>query len=151
MRRLLALLIAALVCAPGAWAKYPWPFKPFDRQHPIRGFFGDPRTVVRDVLVRNQAGDVQTPIGLCGRIELDVDAFDRQPVLVPGTYQGLPVAPAFVQWSMARVGGNVVSQVQVVADFRKTLPANSQFFATYARGTYENSPRLGREQYTGMP
>ena len=24
---------------------YHWPIKPFDRQHPIRGFFGDPRTV----------------------------------------------------------------------------------------------------------
>ena len=22
---------------------YPWPVKPFDRQHPVRGFFGDPR------------------------------------------------------------------------------------------------------------
>ena len=26
-------------------APYPWPLKPFDRQHPVRGFFGDPRTV----------------------------------------------------------------------------------------------------------
>jgi murein DD-endopeptidase MepM/ murein hydrolase activator NlpD len=24
---------------------YHWPIKPFDRQHPIRGFFGDPRTL----------------------------------------------------------------------------------------------------------
>ena len=24
---------------------YHWPVKPFDRQHPVRGFFGDPRTV----------------------------------------------------------------------------------------------------------
>jgi len=24
-------------------AAYPWPVKPFDHQHPIRGFFGDPR------------------------------------------------------------------------------------------------------------
>jgi hypothetical protein len=26
-----------------AWS-YGWPVKPFDRQHPVRGFFGDPRT-----------------------------------------------------------------------------------------------------------
>jgi len=26
-------------------APYPWPLKPFDRQHPVRGYFGDPRTV----------------------------------------------------------------------------------------------------------
>jgi hypothetical protein len=25
---------------------YPWPLRPFDRQHPIRGYFGDPRTVI---------------------------------------------------------------------------------------------------------
>jgi hypothetical protein len=25
---------------------YPWPLKPFDRQHPVRGYFGDPRTVL---------------------------------------------------------------------------------------------------------
>jgi hypothetical protein len=27
---------------------YHWPVKPFDRQHPIRGGFGDPRTLSRD-------------------------------------------------------------------------------------------------------
>jgi hypothetical protein len=27
---------------------YPWPIKPFDRQHPIRGAFGDPRTFAID-------------------------------------------------------------------------------------------------------
>jgi hypothetical protein len=25
---------------------YPWPLKPFRRQHPVRGYFGDPRTVI---------------------------------------------------------------------------------------------------------
>ena len=25
---------------------YPWPVAPFDRQHPVRGYFGDPRTVI---------------------------------------------------------------------------------------------------------
>ena len=29
----------------GASGPYGWPVKPFDRQHPIRGNFGDPRTV----------------------------------------------------------------------------------------------------------
>ena len=41
------MLIAALVtlAAPQAAhaASYNWPLKPFDRQHPVRGFFGDPR------------------------------------------------------------------------------------------------------------
>jgi hypothetical protein len=46
MRRLaLALLLPAVLALPTGAAAYPWPFKPFDQQHPIRGFFGDPRTV----------------------------------------------------------------------------------------------------------
>ncbi len=28
-------------------SSYHWPIKPFDRQHPVRGMFGDPRTLVR--------------------------------------------------------------------------------------------------------
>jgi hypothetical protein len=28
-------------------ASYKWPVKPFDRQHPVRGSFGDPRTVFK--------------------------------------------------------------------------------------------------------
>jgi hypothetical protein len=269
MRRLLLVLIVALACVSTASA-YPWPLKPFDRQHPIRGFFGDPRTVyengilagafdgpsfisfhqgvdiaapngtpvyavedgtvhylgaatlnlvtdhdvtfqyfhitpvagegqqaiakqtvlgyvqppfghvhiteidgihavnplqpghltpyrdrtvprVRDVVVRNLSGDVQTPVGLCGRVELDVDAYDPQPLPVPGTYNGLPVAPALVQWWMTRPGGKPVVARKTAADFRATLPGNGQFFNVYAKGTYENSPRFGAQQYAGMP
>src|SRR4051794_41180180 len=44
--------LAALAAAPrGAGSSpggYGWPVKPFDRQHPIRGSFGDPRTVFLD-------------------------------------------------------------------------------------------------------
>jgi hypothetical protein len=273
MRRLLLVLAAALACA-GTASAYPWPVRPFDRQHPIRGFFGDPRTVyengilagafdgpavtsfhqgvdiaapngtpvyavengtvhylgaatlnlvtdhdvtfqyfhvipvvgegeqavarktilgyvqppyghvhlteidtilganravnplqrghlapyrdrtvprVRDIVVRNQSGDVQTPLGLCGRVELDVDAYDPQPLPVPGAYRGLPVAPALVQWWLTRLGGKVVVPLHTAADFRTTLPPNGQFFGVYAKGTYENSPRFGAQQYPGMP
>ena len=269
MRRLLLVIVVALVCA-GSASAYPWPFKPFNKQHPIRGFFGDPRTVyetgilagaftgpafisfhqgvdisapngtpiyavangkihylgaatlnlatdhdvtfqyfhiipivgegqqvvarktvlgyvqppfghvhlteidgthavnplqpghlgpyrdrtkphVKDIVVRNQSGDVQTPVGLCGRVEIDVDAFDTQPVPVPGTYHNLPVSPALVQWSMTRIGGKVVVPLKTVWDVRQVVPPNRQFFADYAKGTYENSPRFGAQQYAGMP
>src|SRR5258708_22188101 len=33
----------ALARAP--FPPYPWPLAPFRRQHPVRGYFGDPRTV----------------------------------------------------------------------------------------------------------
>ena len=38
-----AALAAASAMAPAAASAYGWPVKPFDRQHPVRGFFGDPR------------------------------------------------------------------------------------------------------------
>jgi murein DD-endopeptidase MepM/ murein hydrolase activator NlpD len=43
----IALLIwaALAVGADAAAASYGWPVKPFHRQHPVRGSFGDPRTV----------------------------------------------------------------------------------------------------------
>lgn len=34
---------------PGPGYSYHWPVKPFDRQHPIRGAFGDPRIVSRSL------------------------------------------------------------------------------------------------------
>src|ERR1700751_4559233 len=39
------LLLLLLASSANAASPYPWPFKPFDKQHPIRGDFGDPRTV----------------------------------------------------------------------------------------------------------
>src|SRR5437588_5259127 len=46
--RLLALIAlgsALALASASAASPYTWPFKPFNKQHPIRGFFGDPRTV----------------------------------------------------------------------------------------------------------
>jgi peptidase M23-like protein len=57
-RQSLVLLVAAAMLVAGAVAlparaanehrpltSYGWPVKPFDRQHPVRGYFGDPRTI----------------------------------------------------------------------------------------------------------
>src|SRR5579884_3649639 len=239
MRRFSLVLVIALACA-GPASAYPWPIKPFDKQHPIRGFFGDPRTVYEDqldagafdgpgtisfhqgvdiaapngtpvyavadgtihylgaqtfnrvtnhdvvfqyfhvtpiagegertvakktllgyvappyghvhlteidkghavnplqrghltpyqdhttpnlhgLLVRNGSGEVEMPTGLCGRVEFDADAFDTQPMPVPGVFDGLPVTPAFVAWELTRSNGTVVRKWKTVADFRHTL------------------------------
>ncbi|HEY2938332.1 MAG TPA: hypothetical protein VGJ27_00820, partial [Gaiellaceae bacterium] len=40
---ILAVLVVAL-CATTTASAYPWPIRPFDKQHPIRANFGDPRT-----------------------------------------------------------------------------------------------------------
>jgi hypothetical protein len=263
---ILAVVIAALATA-GAASAYPWPFKPFHVQHPIRGFFGDPRTVYRNSLAsdpltgpgffsfhqgvdiaapdgtpiypvesgtahylgaetlfvatghhvtfqyfhivpvvgegqhvtasKTLLGYVQAPFGhvhiteidgirvvnplerghltpyrdttkptirtitvegrlgaedgpVCGRVELDADAFDTPPVPVPGPFRGLPVAPAFVSWSLVRPGHGVVMK-RTVADFLKTLPPNDRFWSVYAKGTYENAPRFGSAQYGSLP
>jgi hypothetical protein len=37
------LLVAALALPGAARASYGWPLQPFDRQHPVRSFFDDPR------------------------------------------------------------------------------------------------------------
>src|SRR5437762_1231281 len=48
----LVLQIPAVAVAVTGTARaslsYHWPVKPFDRQHPVRGAFGDPRTLVVD-------------------------------------------------------------------------------------------------------
>jgi hypothetical protein len=272
--RRLALIAALVLALPSGAGAYSWPFKPFNKQHPIRGFFGDPRTVfgngvlsggfdgpgffsfhqgvdisapngtpvypvmsgvahylgaatlnvnagmvrgtdvtfqyfhitpvvgegqqviarktvlgyvqppyghvhiteidgthavnplqrghlepyvdrtrptIRTTVFSNAAGAIETPLGLCGRVQIAVDAFDRQPVPVPGSFHDLPVAPALVQWSVSRLNGKVVIPLRTAADFRQTLPPNSRFSDVYAKGTYENSPRFGPQQYTAMP
>jgi hypothetical protein len=268
--RLLLIVSALALASAGAASAYSWPFRPFDQQHPIRGFFGDPRTifengilaggfdgpgffsfhqgvdisapdgtpiyavedgtahyvgaatlnvvtdhdvifqffhivtvvgegehvvarktvlgyvqppfghvhiteidgthavnplqpghltpyvdttkpVIREIGIRNQAGELQTPLGLCGRVEFDADAFDLPPVPVPGKFEGLPVAPALVEWTLTRLGGAAVVPWRITADFRTTLPANGGFSDVYAKGTYQNAPRFGLLQYNSMP
>lgn len=39
----------------------------------------------------------------------------------------------------------------VVADFRRTLPFNRDFWQVYERGTYQNKPRFGNKQYGDEP
>jgi peptidase M23-like protein len=73
--------LAALCAARPAAASYGWPLKPFDRQHPVRGFFGDPRIGVgHDGMPSHQLHfgiDIAAPDGtpvyatLSGRISID--------------------------------------------------------------------------------
>jgi hypothetical protein len=73
----------SLFASAGAQA-YPWPVKPFYRQHPVRANFGDPRTVFTDSLLTNGAvgpGSFQFHNGI------DISAPDDTPVypVVSGT------------------------------------------------------------------
>ena len=44
----LVLLLVAALLTPSTGLAYPWPVKPFDRPHPVRGSFGDPRTLFHE-------------------------------------------------------------------------------------------------------
>ena len=49
---ILGLTALSLLATTGA-AAYPWPVKPFNKQHPIRANFGDPRTIFQLGLFQN--------------------------------------------------------------------------------------------------
>jgi hypothetical protein len=264
-RLLLALFGLALCVSPGASA-YPWPVKPFDKQHPIRANFGDPRTrfwntmltnglegpgvfqfhngidisapegtpvypvasgtvsLIDDaaVLVRSKgrkfqyfhilpividgehvvarrtvlgyvmrafehvhlseirgrrvwnplaAGGIQPyrdrtvpqiasitmrgtwsllaldPTRVCGAVSIVAEAFDEQPLPVPGAFGGFPVSPAYVTWTFTRIGAPAYARDVPAADFRTTLPTTRNFWNVYARGSFQNAPRFSNRQY----
>jgi len=270
-RKLLAVAVflAALAAAPSALA-YGWPLKPFNQAHPIRGNFGDPRTVFQSafqpdglfgegafsfhngldisaapgqavypvvsgvahvadmasVIVRSSQGRVfkymhitpvvydgqwvnayktvlghvdgvaghvhfseidrsivVNPLGLrhlqpyrdttkpkvasvlllgpngrelksrgaTGTVELAAQIFDSPALPVPGSWFGYPVAPAYVYWSLASSTGKFIVFPKTIADFRYTVPPNGAFWRVYARGTYQNKPRFGNQQFRTLP
>src|SRR6266508_428010 len=86
LRRLLVVAagLAALALAAPSFAaagSYGWPLKPFDRQHPVRAFFGDPRIGIgSDGKISHQLHfgiDISAPDGTAvyatqnGRISID--------------------------------------------------------------------------------
>src|SRR6476661_10129001 len=76
MRRLVLVVIVALACA-GRASAYPWPVKPFDKQHPIRGFFGDPRTVYLNGVL---SGGFEGPGFFSFHQGIDISAPDGTPI-----------------------------------------------------------------------
>jgi hypothetical protein len=269
-RRALVLLatLTALAAAPSALG-YPWPLKPFHRAHPIRGNFGDPRTVffgafqpngvdsdgvfsfhngvdisatpgqavypvvsgvahvpnlstvtvwtpsgrvfqyvhisptvyqgqkvvasktvlghvdavaghvhlseidkdtvvnplirghlqpyrdttkpkVASIEVSSVQGKLVKSQGVTGGIDIVAEAYDTPSLPVPGSWSGYPVAPAFVFWSLESSTGRSVVLPTTVADFRYTIPPMRDFWRVYARGTYQNKPHFGFQQFLSM-
>jgi hypothetical protein len=86
-RVLVALAAAALAAAllPTTGRAYPWPVKPFDQPHPIRGSFGDPRTIFTGP--PTAAGLNHSPCYCSFHQGVDISAPDRTAVypVVSGT------------------------------------------------------------------
>ncbi len=83
---LAAFAIAFALAAAPATSAYPWPVKPFDRQHPVRAFFGEPRTVFD---LPAGAGGLNGP----GQFSF-ADGID---IVARGGTRVFPVAPGRVQ------------------------------------------------------
>jgi hypothetical protein len=106
---------------------------------------------VPELLLAPRGGRFSKTRGATGSIELAADAYDAPALPVPGSWFGYPVAPAVVSWSMTNSQGRDVVRPTIVADFRFTIPANRQFWRVYARGTYQNKPRFGFQQFRTWP
>src|SRR5262245_47649691 len=68
----------ASAIAGGCTGAYSWPVKPFDRPHPIRGGFGDPRTVFGGALSEETILDGDGTFSFHQGI--DISAPDASPV-----------------------------------------------------------------------
>jgi murein DD-endopeptidase MepM/ murein hydrolase activator NlpD len=123
---------------------------PLERGH-LAPYYDRTRPRVAGIVVRNAAGHVTGPLGVCGRISLAAEAYDTPSLPAPGNWRGLPVTPALVTWKVTKLEGATVVPTRIAADFRTTLPLNPDFWNVYARGTYQNAPRFGRQQYNAMP
>jgi hypothetical protein len=71
---------------------------------------------------------------------------------VPGLWNGLPVSPARLTFHISSVpqGITVLSETAAM-DVSSTLPATSDMWHTYARGTHMNMVQMGAHRYWYQP
>jgi hypothetical protein len=109
------------------------------------------RPRVSAIELRNEKGALVGPLAVCGRVAIAAEVHDTPPLAVPAPWNGLPVGPALVTWKLAKLDGAPLIPTTYAADFRTTLPVNSEFWTIYAKGTYQNAPRFGIQQFMRMP
>ena len=120
---MIAICSAAL--APSTAFAYPWPIKPFDRQHPIRGAFGDPRSLRGSVDVTfdnplsfHSGVDIQAPDGtpVYAVHSGIVSNTNAKAVAVAWPYAGADAAVVFGYWHVVPVvhAGAYVAESQLL-------------------------------------
>src|SRR5829696_6889598 len=105
---------------------------------------------VSSLLLRAPNGKAFQTRGIAGSVELVAQAYDTPALPVPGSWYGYPVAPAVISWALL-AGNRYVVQPTTAVDFRYTMPLPREFWNVYARGTYQNKPRFGNQQYRDWP
>jgi hypothetical protein len=80
---------------------------------------------------------------------LAVAAADPPTLEVPAPWDGLPQAPALVEWRLFR--GQTGTPWRIAVDFRHTEPRQRLFWEIYGAGTYQNCPTFTNRIYHHMP
>jgi hypothetical protein len=114
----------------------------------LRPYRDSTTPVVKAVALKSVHGTPEQPADVTNRIVVFADAFDTQSVPVPGVWNGYPVAPALVEAKLVDSRGELVWQ-RVVANFKRTEPAQPKFWRVYAPGTYQNFPVFNHHYYYG--
>ena len=92
------------------------------------------------------------PEYLHGSVELVASASDTQAIPVPGQWNGLPVTPAKLTFRITAYPSGAVAVPETTAmDVTKTLPATSDMWRTYARGTHMNMVQMATHRYWYNP
>jgi len=87
-----------------------------------------------------------------GSVELVAAASDTPAIPVPGQWNGLPVTPAKLTFRItAFPSGDVAVPETTAMDVTRTLPATSDMWHTYARGTHMNMVQMGAHRYWYNP
>ncbi len=92
------------------------------------------------------------PEYLHGRVEIVASAVDTHAVAVPDQWAGLPITPAKLTYRITHfpTGQTAIPETTAI-DVTVTLPATSNMWHTYARGTHMNMVQVGAHRYWYSP
>ncbi|MGD0166055.1 MAG: hypothetical protein ABSC51_02035 [Gaiellaceae bacterium] len=110
---------------------------PLDPGH-LEPYHDETVPVVDSVQFSDRQGESVDPLQLEGSVDISADAHDMPALPIVGSWPGLGVTPALVEWKLQASDGSVVIPRQTVADFRKTELPNRDFWKVYATGTHQN-------------
>ena len=109
----------------------------------------DDRTVpvVESVAILGPRNQPEDPRSVNGAVSIAADAVDTPPIPAPGSWDGFPVTPAIVQWTLVDTAGRPALPLRTVADFHRFEPLKRDFWNVYANGTYQNFPVFDHRFY----